>query len=98
MAQALTVVRQPRFEAEMEAIEPDPILADAFAQGTEWLLCRYPRYGEQIAPNSRVWFVPILDMGGEIATPNYSIYYTFNETTVFLMSIKHIDEADDEDW
>ncbi len=74
-----TIVKNSRFEKELEAIEPTIEKADEFLEGVEMVLARLPECGHQIG-NSRVWFIPGW-------TVDLAIYYTFDEERVVLLSI-----------
>ena len=74
-----TIVKNSRFEKELEAIGPTIEEADEFLEGVEMVLARLPECGHQIG-NSRVWFIPGW-------TVDLAIYYTFDEERVVLLSI-----------
>jgi hypothetical protein len=79
MSKIREIIKEPRFEQEMAAIEPNVKRADEFLEGAETLLCREPQIGHRLG-NSHVYFIP----GWTI---DLNIYYTFNEDYVFLLSI-----------
>jgi hypothetical protein len=79
MANLRTIIKNPRFEAELLQIEPNIQRADAFIEGVEWLLCREPQIGTRLG-HSHVYFVP----GWTI---DLNVYYTFNDDEVFFLSI-----------
>lgn len=74
-----TIIREPRFEQEMAAIEPNVQRADEFLEGVETILSRDPQYGHRLG-DSHVYFIPGW-------TVDLNIYYTFNDDEVFLLSI-----------
>ena len=80
-----TVVRQPLFEQERHQLGFDPIRADEFTEGAEWVLSRYPDFGTRIAKN--VWFLPI-------GRPSLglSLYYTYDEHRVYFLSLQRASE------
>ncbi len=80
------VIREHRFERELEALIADAIESDQFVEAAEFLLARDPEVGCQIAPDSVVWFLPM----APIRDAQISLYYTFNESTVWLLSIARI--------
>jgi hypothetical protein len=80
------VIREHRFERELEALIADAIESDQFVEAAEFLLARDPEVGGQIAPGSVVWFLPMAPIRGA----QVSLYYTFNESTVWLLSIARI--------
>jgi hypothetical protein len=76
-----TIVRDERFELEMEYIEPIVRRADEFMEGAETILSRDPEAGCRLAPDSNVWFVC-----GH--TVDAALYYTFDEDHVYFLSIE----------
>jgi hypothetical protein len=80
------VIREHRFEEELRALIGDVISADEFVEGAEWLLARDPLIGLQIQSNSPVWFLPMAPIEGA----QISLYYTFDESTVWLLSIARV--------
>lgn len=84
-----TIRQEPLFQEQLEAIEPDVRRADEFLRGVEWLLARNPTFGQQVAPNSKVWAVA----SNEAPTiPNLIVYYTFDENMVYLLHIVAAEE------
>ena len=79
MASLRTVIRNNRFEQELEAIEPDVKRADDFMIGVENVLAREPNCGHRLG-ESHVYFIPGW-------TVDLNVYYTFNDDEVFLLSI-----------
>ena len=75
-----TIVRDPRFEREMAAIEPNVRRADEFLEGVEMILSRNPESGYQL-DDSSVWFIP-----GH--TIDLALFYTFDENHVYFLSIQ----------
>lgn len=74
---------EARFETEWNALLPnDYFRGDAICSGIEWALERDPEIGTLVADNVRV--LPCLGGNG---FPNVWIYYTFNETSIFLLSV-----------
>ena len=80
------VIREHRFERELGALIGDVISADEFVEGAEWLLARDPLIGLQIESNSPVWFLSM----GPIEGAQISLYYAFDESTVWLLSIARL--------
>ncbi len=64
----------------------DAVAADQFVEAAEFLLARDPEVGSQFASGSAVWFVPMAPIGDT----QVSLYYTFDESTVWLLSIARI--------
>jgi hypothetical protein len=75
-----TIIRDHRFELEMDYIEPNVRRADEFMEGAEEILSRDPEVGCQLN-DSRVWFAC-----GH--TVDVALYYTFDADHVYLLSIK----------
>jgi hypothetical protein len=80
------VIREHRFERELRRLVADAVGADEFVEGAEWLLARDPLIGVQMEPDSPVWFLTM----APIQDAQISLYYTFNESTVWLLSIVRI--------
>ena len=80
-----TVIRDPRFEAELAAIQPNARLADQAVCGLEDVLSRTPRRGAPIGPVP-LWATPVYTLG-----PNLLVYYEFDDDTVTLVSIVEAD-------
>jgi hypothetical protein len=80
------VIREHRFERELNALINDVIDADQFVEAAEFLLVRDPEIGFQLAPGSSVWFLPM----APIDDKQISLYYTFDQTTVWLLSIAQV--------
>jgi hypothetical protein len=75
-----TIVKNSRFEKELEAIESVVEKADKFLEGVEMVLARLPQCGHQLG-NSNVWFIPGW-------TVDLAIYYSFDDERVVLLSIR----------
>jgi len=83
------IVREPRFDAELLQIEADLKRADELLSGVTWILQRDPeRYGTRLSQWDDVWFIPAAD----VFPRSYGIYYTFNDTYVYLLSIRESEE------
>jgi hypothetical protein len=65
------------------ALIRDAVRADEFVEGAEFVLARDPRNGVEI-PGTQVWFMPMAPIGEDQTT----LYYTFDETTIWLLSIR----------
>ncbi len=63
-------------------VRRDPVRADEFVDGVVRILCRNPRAGAQIG--ERIWLIPM-------AIGPHVIYYTFDDDSVYLHSIKAVD-------
>jgi hypothetical protein len=80
------VVREHRFERELRALIDEAIPADRFVEAAEFLLARDPLIGSPIDDDQLVYFLPMAPIGGE----QVSLYYTFDESTVWLLSIARV--------
>ena len=77
---------EQQFLDELYAIEADRRKADLFIEGVELYLVYAPETGIRITPHSPVWFIST----SEIANfPRLMVFYTFNSTYVYCLSIKH---------
>lgn len=82
------IVEEPNFRSQLLEIEPDPKRADAIVDGAKWVLCRHPEEGTQLGPAVPVWFLPVFLTQGRAV-----LWYTFDERTVYLMSIRRRSEV-----
>jgi hypothetical protein len=86
MAKIRTVVVNPQFDEERARIEPSISRFDDLTFGLEWLLARDPELvGERGSPTGSVWFT---HAGGVPGFPDLYIYYTFDDTHVYLLSVQ----------
>ena len=79
-------IREHRFERELRALIGNAIRADEFVEAAEFLLIRDPEIGFQAAAGSTVWFLPM----APIDDVQVSLYYTFDDSTVWLLSIQRV--------
>jgi hypothetical protein len=81
-----TVVREPRFEEEAAAIQPNARRMDEALQYVEYELARYPDSGiESSVPG--IWVAPVrVPKEGWIVRG--SVFYTFDADHVRLQSIR----------
>lgn len=79
------VVREHRFERELRALIRDSREADAFVEGAEFLLARDPVAGQPTA-EPPIWALPMALIAGE----QIVLYYTFDDSTVWLLSIARV--------
>lgn len=77
------VIREHLFEDELRALIGDEVAADEFVEAAEFLLARNPEVGTRLAPGSAVWFLPMAPIAGA----SVSLYYTFDDNAVTLLSI-----------
>ncbi len=80
-----TVVREVRFERELHRLQPNLRRADEFVEGAEWVLARDPKTGYQVREGSPVW---CLCINRELSLHPAVIYYTFDESHVYFLSIQ----------
>jgi hypothetical protein len=80
-----TIVRERQFTEQLQKLIPGFQRADDFVAGVEWVLSRDPTRGFQARPNSPVWCVPTAN---EPDLPPAVISYCFNDTHVYLLSIR----------
>lgn len=85
MARFRTVIRDDRFQRELDKIEPRTRLADEAIEGLEWILARDPERGVPIGPEP-VRAIPIYTLG-----PDLLVYYVFDESSVTLLSVIEAD-------
>jgi hypothetical protein len=79
------VVRELRFEYELRGLIAETIAADQFVDAAEFLIARDPLIGSQ-TEDPRVWAMPMaLVEGAQVV-----LYYTFDESTVWFLSITRI--------
>jgi hypothetical protein len=82
----LTVVREPRFEGEAQAIQPNVRHMDEALDYVEKQLSRDPRSGiESSVPG--IWVAPVRVPSGN-GIVRASIFYTFEPNVVRLQSIR----------
>lgn len=79
------LICEPRFERELQALEPNAPRADVFVEYAVQMLSRNPHMGTQIEPDSPVWFLPMRQSATE--TP-VVLYYCFDDARVWFMSIQ----------
>ncbi len=75
------VINSPRFEAELEAIEGDPRLADQVLHAVSWALARKPEAGFQV-PGTDFSMWPVY-----IKSREHVVYYRYTDMWVELVSI-----------
>ena len=77
------VVREHRFERELRVLIDEAIPADQFVEAAEFLLARDPLIGSPVDEQRLVYFLPM----APIKDRQVSLYYAFDEATVWLLSI-----------
>ncbi len=80
------VIREHRFERELRALIGEAIPADRFVEAAEFLLGRDPLIGSPVDEEALVYFLPMAPIEGK----QISLYYTFDESTVWLLSIARL--------
>jgi hypothetical protein len=76
---------EERFENEFREIMPDIRRADEFLAGVDWKLSRNPETGVLAYPDSAVWMLFMHELP---ESPSLTIYYTFDDEYVYLLSIQ----------
>ncbi len=89
------VIQEHQFDEELRKIESNARRADEFVFAAIWQLSRNPREGKQRDDDRNVWGFPIPDHPGH---PPVTIYYTFNNETVWLLSIRISDHDPEIEW
>jgi hypothetical protein len=79
------VIREPRFEEELRGLIAEAIPADQFVEAAEFLIARDPLIGSQ-TEDPRVCAIPMALLEGAQVV----LYYTFDDSTVWLLSITRI--------
>jgi hypothetical protein len=86
-----TIVRTKEFERNLLLIEPDVSRSDEFLEGVEWVLARDPDIGLRLTED--VWS---LDTSEFALIEPMTVYYTFDDDHVWLLSIRRqTEQADD---
>lgn len=80
------IIREHRFERELRALIDNAIPADQFVEAAEFLLARDPLIGSPVDEDSVVYFLPMAPIEGQ----QVSLYYAFDEATVWLLSIVRV--------
>ncbi len=80
------VIREHRFEAELRRLIEEAIPADRFVEAAEFLLARDPLIGSPIDEHRLVYFLPM----APVEDKQVSLYYTFDDSTVWLLSITQV--------
>jgi hypothetical protein len=90
-----TVIHEHRFDLELEELVAKVPRVEDFVFGAEWVLARNPFTGTQVRLGSPTWFLP--DLEGALSV-ECVIYYTFDEDTVWLLSIQTTGFHTVDDW
>lgn len=80
------VIRERRFERELRRLIREAISADEFVEAAEYLLARDPLIGSLVAEDASVYFLPM----APVEDRQISLYYTFDQSTVWLLSIAEV--------
>jgi hypothetical protein len=84
------IIREPEFEEQLAAIQPNPEEADDFTLGAEFVLARDAESGLPASQDRSVWYLPMCPVRGR----RVSLFYTFDEHAVtFLAIVAHDDET-----
>ena len=84
----LDIIHEHEFEEQLAALIPDEEWADDFTAAAEDLLSREPQSGRLASPKLGIWALPMFPVRGRQVT----LYYTFDECAVTLLSIVAFDE------
>jgi hypothetical protein len=79
------IIRELRFEHELRELIREPFAADQFVEGAEFIIARNPLLGSQ-TEDPLVWAMPMAPIEGAQVV----LYYSFDDTTVWLLSITRI--------
>lgn len=82
------VIYTDQFTKELEEIESDIKRADEFVRGVEYLICQYPDRGKHRDSIKNIWAWAMNEHPGAV------LYYTFNDDTIWLLSIKTFENED----
>ena len=89
----MSIIRDPRFEREMAAIESDPLKADEYLEGIDWVLERDPYAGNPVSLAFKVYMLHIArDTEG---LKPIAIYYLIEEPNISLIGA-FVDEEEEE--
>jgi hypothetical protein len=80
------VIHSLRFDAELEALEADPRLADQAVHALTWALARHPERGFPVpGAHFSIWPIYLRDL-------ECVVYYRYTPSWVELLSIRASDE------
>lgn len=79
------IVRQPRFERELEQAFSDVRRADEALAGLEWTLSRLPELGMAVRDHPEFSCWPVHTEG-----PSFLVVYRHSEDEVVLLSIRRV--------
>jgi len=85
------IIREPGFDQDLMQLGLDAVSADEFTRGVEWILHRDAEYGTRVAKD--VWFAPVAQLSPPVSA---SLYYTFDENSVYLLRIRRAPEEVEE--
>jgi len=80
------------FKRQLEKMQPDIFRAAELEAAASWVLSRDPHRGIQL-PGSSVWFYGLDDETSSIVA---NVYYTFNDRSVYLLSITAVPSPSDD--
>ena len=86
------IVEDHLFSAQLQDLIPNSRRADEFVEGTMWTLARDPEQGTRVRFGSPVWGMPISQYAPGVQ--NVVIYYTFNQSCVYLLSIQEVSDEE----
>jgi hypothetical protein len=80
-----TIVKEHRFELELQDLRGSAPEADKFIEAVEWTLARQCPIGMQVGTDPPIWFIPMVN---EPRLTPLGIYYTFDDQTIHFLSIR----------
>ncbi len=86
------IIRSPRFKDELARMVKEYEAAAAFVSGVEWVLSHEPTSGTKLAADNNVWCISV---NPTPKLPSATVYYTFGNTFVVLVSIAIIERNGD---
>ena len=84
------IVCEARFDEELGSLAVGFRRADELIAGVKWVPARNPEFGTRISVRDDIWVVPSIDVFEQPLV----IYYTFNDTHVYLLSIQPADRGE----
>ena len=79
------IIREESFERELRELIRDVMAADQFVEAAEFLLARDPLIGSE-TQDPLVWAMPM----ALIEEAQVALYYSFDDSTVWFLSIARV--------
>jgi len=86
------IIEEHRFAGQLQDLIINSKRADDFVDGAKNILSLNPSQGKQTRPGGLIWFIPAEE--GVPGLEDIAIYYAFDETRVWLLSIQKRPEED----